>query len=567
MKRPILIVGLAAGLLAGVHAQTTGEPAPVITSAPVDPAPAPASVGALDNSALQSLEALQRALALKEQDLTELQARLAAAPDELAREDLWRQVTDLRAEVEERRRQFERFATDIDLAPFDPEKEPEKFDWQQKVGELLEPIMAEIANATKDSRVIGDLRTQLEDLGRRRDLAAEAVANLDGLLAASPSAELGTRLTLRRDAWARTLEQIENEHRAVDLQLQSRLAARESVLDQSTRYAKHFFRTRGMNLLLGIGAFLAVFFGVRLAASAVRRARSAAAADAKSFGSRLIALIFHLVSILGGMLAMLAVFNAVGDWFLLGIVVIFLLGVGWASVKTLPQQIETIKLMLNIGAVREGQWLAWKGTPYRVDALGLSAHLRNPLLDGGEVLMPVKYLVGEVSRPVGDEEPWFPTRPGDWVELADGTEGRVIEQTPACVQLTELGGARRTFNTADFIALRPRNRSTGFRIETVFGIDYRHQAEAVEAIPAAMRDAVAAGLAGLVEPAHLRSVEATLSAASASSLDITITVDVEGAAAEKARDLRLAVPRLLVAACQQHGWTIPFTQITVHQAG
>lgn len=142
-----------------------------------------------------------------------------------------------------------------------------------------------------------------------------------------------------------------------------------------------------------------------------------------------------MFSVLGGLAAMMLVFNMAGDWFLLGIVIIFLVGVGWASINTLPQQVETIKLMLNIGAVREGEYLVYDGTPYRVDALGFSAHLNNPRLDGGTRLLPVKYLVGMTSRPVGPSEAWFPCEAGDWVELADGRIGIVISQTPAAVEL------------------------------------------------------------------------------------------------------------------------------------
>lgn len=512
---------------------------------------------------VQSLEALERSLQSKEHELVGLQQQLASATDELSRDEVRKNIIELKKEIDLQRRQFEGFAVDIDLSPFS-EQTKSKFDWQEEVGKLLEPIMAEIENATAESRVIGELRAQLDEVAQKRDLAEKAVANLERLLNQPASPELTARLNSRLSSWSRVQEEARNEYTALDLQLQSRVAARESVLDQSTKFARHFFRTRGLNLLLGVLAFCAVFFGFRLAQYFMHRVRKGV--DKKSFSSRLTALLFHVFSVLGGLLAMMAVFNLVGDWFLLGIIVIFLFGVGWASINTLPQQVETIKLMLNIGAVREGEVLLFEGLAYRVDALGFAAKLNNPLLEGGIRILPVKYLVGMTSRPPGEREAWFPCREGDWVELSDGKSGRVTNQTPGAVTMTELGGARLVYPTANFLALNPRNLSANFRIESTFGIDYKHQPQATTEIPAKMEEKLKTELPKLIDPKNILDVSVAFSAASASSLDYIVTVDLKGDSAHQAREARLAISRILVDACNENGWQIPFKQITVHQA-
>lgn len=550
----ILAVTLLATAALSLYAQ---EPVPATKTLVESPL-------ASEQNTVQSLEALQRALAAKEQELSDLQNRLAAAADELTREDLRAQLVALRKETDEQRRQFERFAVDIDLSPFIPAAEPAKFDWQQKVNELLEPIMAEIESATAESRAIGELRGQLNEVGKKRDLAREAVANLDLLLEQPTSEELKSRLASRRAAWNRTYEDANNEYTALDLQLQGRLAARESVLDSSTKYVRHFVQTRGLNLLLGIAAFCAVFFGFRLVERLMHRTR--AADDHRTFSSRLTALLFHLFSVLGGLLAMMAVFNLVGDWFLLGIIVIFLIGVAWAGVNTLPQQIETIKLMLNIGAVKEGELLVYEGLPYRVDALGFSARLVNPELEGGTRILPVKLLVGQHSRAPGPNEGWFPSRTGDCVAMEDGVTGRVEVQTPGYVELVQPGGARAVYRTVDYLTRRPVNLSRNFRIESSIGVDYRHLAIATTEIPRVLTEKLAAGLARLVPADQLVAARVDFAAAGASSLDFTATVDLAGAAAVNAREIRFAIQRLLVDTCRENGWEIPFTQITVHQA-
>lgn len=545
--------GLAACLLAGMLGETT------FAQTPLEPLADPATAG---QNTLQSLEALQRALVMKEAEAVSLQTQLTAATDDLQREDVRRRLQEVRAAIEEQRRQFDGFAADVDLNPFSPQKST-KFDWQEQVGKLLEPILAEFENATAESRVIGQLRVQLGDVRKRRDLAAQAVENLGILLAQPASPELRARLDARRENWKRILEETGNEFSALDLQLQSRLAARQSVLDQTTGYAKNFFKTRGLNLLLGIAAFCAVFFGFRLGGYAVRKLRRRG--TEKKFSSRLTALLFHVFSVLGGLVALMLVFNVAGDWFLLGIVIIFLFGVGWASIKTLPQQIETIKLMLNVGAVREGEFLVYEGTSYRVDSLGLAAHLDNPRLDGGTRLLPVKYLVGMTSRPVGGHETLFPCEKGDWVALADGQTGQVVSQTPASVQLAVPGGERIVYPTPAFLGLHPQNRSAGFRVESTFGLDYRHQAIATTEIPSKMKAKLQTELPALVGAENVLDIQVFFSCANSSSLDFAIWVDLTGAAAPRAGRIPGAIQRILVDACNANGWTIPFPQLTVHQ--
>ena len=515
-----------------------------------------------EQNTLQSLEALQRALALKEAEAARLQEQLTAATDDMQRDDFRRRLLEVRTAVDEQRRQFDGFAVDIDLAPFTPQKDT-RFDWQEKLGQLLDPILAEFESATAETRVIGQLRSQIEEVRKRRDLAGKAVTNLEALLAQSASPELRARLAERQTTWRSILEESQNEFSALDLQLQSRLVGRQSLLDQTTGYAKNFFRTRGLNLLLGVLAFCAVFFGFRLGDWAVRHLRRKG--TEKRLGSRVTALLFHIFSVLGGLAAMMLVFNLAGDWFLLGIVIIFLFGVGWASINTLPQQIETIKLMLNIGAVREGEYLVYDGTPYQVEALGLSARLRNPRLEGGTRILPVKYLVGMSSRPVGGQEALFPCAKGDWVALGDGQAGRVVSQTPATVELVKNGGEHVVYPTSAFLGLSPRNQSGGFRLTSTFGVDYRHQAESTTVIPAKMKEKLLAELPQAAGAENIVEIRVFLACANSSSLDYTVVADLKGAAAPAATPIAGAIQRILVDACNENGWTIPFPQLTVHQ--
>ncbi|UHD16581.1 hypothetical protein [Thiocapsa bogorovii] len=521
-----------------------------------------------DTASLQSLEALNKALSSQEEQVEETQRRLIAAEDDVTRQALGDDLRELRKQLKEQRLQFERFALEIDLRPFIDEVD-ESFDWQEELSKLLKPILAELESATAESRAIGELRAEINQVEERKVLAEEAVAHLERLLAEGPSEDLRARLEERLAHWKRVADDTANRYTALDLQLENRLEQRQSVLDETTAYAKRFFQTRGLNLLLAVGAFSAVFFGVRFLSSLVDRlqASKGAAGPARTrFSSRLTALLLHVFSVLGGLIAMMLVFNMAGDWFMLGIIVIFLIGVAWASIKTLPSQLETVRLVLNIGAVREGERIRFNGLPYQVEVLGFRVRLVNPHLDGGLQEIPVNALVGLYSRPAGADEQWFPTRTGDWVELADGRMGQVSRQSPSAVHLSEIGGEDVVYPTDVFVGLNPRRLSEGFRIVSTFGIDYRHQAIATTEVPERMRDRLEQELPDVVPREHIKAVAVYFQSAAASSLDYEIHVDLAGEVAPRMPLVRHAIQRILVDACNDNGWEIPFTQITLHQA-
>ena len=109
----------------------------------------------------------------------------------------------------------------------------------------------------------------------------------------------------------------------------------------------------------------------------------------------------------------------------------------------------------------------------------------------------------------------------------------------------------------------PRARTLG--VESTFGIDYRHQAAATAEIPAAMRAKLRAELPKVVGAEALRDVLVLFARANDSSLDYVVWADLAGAAAPLANRIPGEIQRLLVEACNENGWTIPFPQLTVHQ--
>ena len=220
-----------------------------------------------------------------------------------------------------------------------------------------------------------------------------------------------------------------------------------------------------------------------------------------------------------GFVVALAVFNARNDWLLLGLGVILLLGFVWTLVKSLPDAMDQIRTMLNLGAVQEGERLMFDGVPWLVSHLDFHTTLVNPQLEGGDLSLPVRDLSGLHSRPVAPEEDWFPTSKGDWVLLDDDKIAQVEVQTPGSVRLRRLGGGTLVIPSPAFVESAPMNLSNGFRVELEFGIDYAHQAEATTTVVRAMHDYLKEHLPGSLPEGAIENLEVEFCAAADSSLN------------------------------------------------
>ena len=64
----------------------------------------------------------------------------------------------------------------------------------------------------------------------------------------------------------------------------------------------------------------------------------------------------------------------------------------------------------------------------------------------------------------------------------------------------------------------------------------------------------------------IRSLRVEFKEAGASSLDYEVLADFSGGMASRWNVLGRLIPRICVDVCNEQGWVIPFTQITLHQA-
>jgi small-conductance mechanosensitive channel len=85
-------------------------------------------------------------------------------------------------------------------------------------------------------------------------------------------------------------------------------------------------------------------------------------------------------------------------------------------------------------------------------------------------------------------------------------------------------------------------------------------------VPDVFQRALEARLIEAVGKDGLRSLKVEFASAASSSLDFAMLADFTGELASRCNVLERLIQKTCVEVCNEQGWVIPFTQITVHQA-
>ena len=488
-----------------------------------------------------------------------------ADPTQEDKETAQSRESELAARLAELKNQFDELATGVrgqdltkaDEADLDPTEE---------VKDILKPLVRALKKATERPRETEMLREREQRLVDQAKLSRGALERLSKWKKQEMDGESWERVQELNDLWSSRKNDAEGQLQALAVQLEQQESEKAPILKPVSDAFGNFFKGRGLNVLKALVALIATWFLLRYFWRRLINLRFIQKRNHDAFGWRLIELSSLVASVLLSAMAALLVLYFSGDWLLLTLFLVFMVGLGWTAKNTIPKTFEQTKMLLNLGPVRKGERLTFEGVAWEVGTIGVYTELRNCELTGGLIRMSIKRLSTLRSRPHDPTEPWFPTKAGEWV-LAHDFLGKVVVQTPEYVQLVRLGGARETYPTPDFLGAVPVNLSNSFRVKATFGIDYEHQAISTTEVADYFKAKLALGLVDvLADREHLNSVNVEFASAGASSLDYAIMADFKGDAADRYEKLKRAIQRICVDVCNEKGWGIPFTQITLHQA-
>ncbi len=516
--------------------------------------------------AILALQAISGSVEELKQEVNRKEEELQLVKTENQKARILKELADLNGRIESLMRDFGRIATGVSLDAFTA-KPRQHFDWREQLQEVLGPIVKELQSMTAHPREIEKLRGEAAFYEDQIATAKGAIQNVQRFIGETQDQELLIRLQGVEKDWRQREQQLSSQLTVVGYQLREKLKEQKPFLESFQNLMKGFFKSRGKNLLFAIFAFVLVLFLFRFLYRLIYRFSPLHKSGERTFYTRLTDLIYYAASFLDATGASLLVLYAAADWVLLSIAALFLLGIFWTARQTLPKFWTEAKFLLNLGTVREDERVVYHGIPWKVQSLNFHTQLVNPQLKGGVLRLPLRELMDLRSRPYDPAERWFPCKESEWVMLADGTLGQVTMQTPEMVELTLIGGSRKTYPTAEFLKQDPNNISAGFRLTTTFRLDYQHQSESTREIPEKLKEAVWHELKKEGFAKKILNVSVEFKEAQSSSLDLAILVDVGEKAGRHYDKLTRTIPRIAVEASNEYGWVIPFPQMTLHTGG
>ncbi|MCL1980440.1 MAG: hypothetical protein FWG62_05135 [Proteobacteria bacterium] len=510
---------------------------------------------------LTSLVELQRNI---RQQMTIIANKQKATTSESEKQTLQEDLTKLDKHLADTAADFERIATGVSPKVFD-DKDKSHFSWQDELTVLLEPSIKELKQLTARARKKTKLKDTISDYEQQLATARNAVTHLNKLIKEAESSSIKDYLTELLPAWKNVEKRFDSKLDLAKKELASLESSDVSLLKSSGNSVRTFFRDRGWYLLISLFVFAGILLAFRLFVRLLFFIIPGARKERRPVHIRFIDIFFKIFSAVAAISGLIFVLYTAEDWLLLSAALILLVGAIWAVRQTLPRMWKQVRMMLNMGSIREGERVLYNGVPWKVEAINVFCKLHNPAL--GEVLrIPIESMIGMVSRPYHLDEPWFPCKRGDWVTI-DSILAKVISLSHEQVELVELGGRRTVYQTSNFLGKSPANLSGNFNLRVVFGLSYNLQAEITTTVLETLKTFLHNKLKehGYAEQCLSLSVE--FLHAGPSSLDVAISADFKGEMASACRRIERALNRWSVDCCNANGWEIPFPQMTVHLPG
>ena len=524
-------------------------------------APAPPTI----EKKLDTLQTIAEPLSQSVGLLQDLQAQLSSNTTQATQEDTQARIDETKERIAGLRENFREILGGSEAAEYE-EVTIENAGFQEQITELVQPVLSGIRDATAEPRELDSLRNQLSLWLSRKAKTEKVLARVDKLKSEATDSVVLAELNSAENIWKARQSDATSQIAVLSVQIDERTQNQRTLWESLSTGTSEFFKSRGMNLLLAILAALIGFFAVRKLYALFRKVSPMHKKDKHDTLERISDVLSMSLAIIVAIAGIILVFYVRGDWLLLTLVIIFLIGVAWAGKTAIPPYLDQIRMILNLGSVRENERVIYEGLPWKVTKLGFFTTFTNPNLQGGKLRVPIKNVMEMISRPLAPKEVWFPSKADDWVILSDETFGKSITQTPDQVVLLQLGGAIKTYPTADFLSLAPKNLSRGFRLKVIFGIDYAHQAESTSSVPTIFKDAVTKEVISSYGREAVRSVNVEFASAGASSLDYAVLADFDGSVAQRYYAIQRKIQSVCVDVCNEHGWGIPFAQITIHRA-
>lgn len=439
-------------------------------------------------------------------------------------------------------------------------------DWRQELVDIVEPLLDSMRALTEKPRRTAELKESIQRNADNLNIAKQALDAIEPVLQKTLDPGTANVLNGLRNKWRSAQEAYEQELLLVQSQLDRLTKDKQSFLKSVWPSTRSFLVGRGLTLLIAIAVGVAAWASMRFIWWVYTEHFTTKTQRRNHTWYRLLSYSYYIVTTIVVALLVVSVFYAREDVLLLALAFVTIAGAALSLRQVLPRYLKEVRMLLNLGPVREDECVIYRGLPWLVESLNLQAVLRNPALDG-VLRLPLRYMSDMTSRPVIKDALWFPSNSGDYVLLPDGKFAQVKRQTPDLIEVIVRGSMSMTYCAAEYYAMNITNlsREQTFCVSESFGFDYELQEISLTEVPATLHDALLCALKEAGYDEHLKDLLVDFKSAGTSSLDYLIFITLQRELLPNYFKLHRLVQKTCVAVANEKGWTIPFQQLMLHQ--
>ena len=512
---------------------------------------------------LETLKIIEKNRKWFNHSLAEKQAQLdEKGHSDDVRKDIIKDIELLRKKINFESHQFTEVASGLLIERDQERNKTKKRDFSKQIKEILMPLLDGIKRISDRPRKIENLYFEIEKLKKDWTLRVQAILTIQKLIEKESFKIILSPLERAKKKLEKEKKDFEFEIEIRKRSLRNIEGEKKSFINEASQLVVNFFGTRGKNLFF---AGLILFFSFW--SFMVFRNRLFALLN---LSQKFLFLKKTFMALYGGISLTLSLFFAIlclyflNDWLLVTLACVLILGILWSLKQVAPQLLDEARLILNLGTVREGEKVIFKGVPWKVETLNFLTSLTNSSLSGGSVLVRAKDMMTYHSRPWHAEEKWFPTEKGDWVILPEQKFGKILIQTPDQVVVESLGGGQVFYKTEAFLDLTFENLSRGFSVQIVLRLDYKYQKDIVGLIPF-FKEGLGEKIRGYgLFKGHIKNVMVEFNSLGDHALDLWIRVDALGTIAQERFTLERFIQMAFIEVCNEKEMFIPFEQLSVH---
>ncbi len=475
---------------------------------------------------------------------------------------LKQEVDVLKRKISIEEYQFIEVATGVFIERGEKPNLESKKDLSKQIKEILMPLLEGLRRISERPRKIELYKSQIELYKKAILIRENAIIKIEELIKKDKYGDLKNSLNLSKEMLFTEKRNLEFDLTLAERSLRKIDGKKSSFINEAGNVLTEFIGTKGKNLFLSISVLFIFFYSFMICRNRLF--------ELFDLSDRFLFLKKTFMALYGGIAFTVSLFASIlclyflNDWLLVTIACIFIFGILWSLKQVAPELLDEARLILNLGTVREGERVYYKGVPWKVDSLNFLCSLTNDSLEGGRILVRAKDMMNHQSRPMAENESMFPTEKGNWISLKDGSFGEVILQTPDQILLKTLGGSQIYYQTPQFLSLFPENLSYGYFIEVTLRLDYQLQKRVLELLPFFKQGFDEGINSSDIFKGNIKKLMVEFKAQGEHAFELWIRVDAEGVMAPYRFTLERLIHKIFIELCNEKEITIPLEQLKIH---